>query len=82
MEATEINGWDDAAWFKRWLELARESQDENSEPPKTEEDEAGPQQEASPAEKREFAPPFAEWNFSVRECALLNLPRGVVASIT
>jgi hypothetical protein len=82
MEATEINGWDDAAWFKRWLELAREPQDENVDEPKTEEDEAEPQDEASPSERSEFAPPFAEWNFSVREGALLNLPRGVAASIT
>jgi hypothetical protein len=76
----ETEDWNESPWFIEWLEMARRKQSEDSGHPESE-DCQKQDDELKISDPREFAPPFAEWNFSLRESAMMHIRQTVLALI-
>jgi hypothetical protein len=77
----ETEDWNDSPWFREWLEMARGKQGEKNGPSESDDCKEHRDNDSKGSESREFAPPFAEWNFSLRENAMMRLPPSVLALI-
>jgi hypothetical protein len=75
----ETDDWKEAPWFKDWLKMAREKQVETGDHSESDGHKEHREGDSKPSEQREFAPPFGEWNLSLREHAMMRLPKGVLA---
>ncbi|MDB6067071.1 MAG: hypothetical protein JWR26_3279 [Pedosphaera sp.] len=69
----KLNEWDQSAWFKNWMELARRSDASLAL------SESQPNRLREAAEKarqgmKTFIPPSSEWNFSMHESTAMRLP--------
>ena len=74
MEMNE-NAWDDSAWFQRWLEMAREQQEQENNNFNTPNSVTEPEKGPAALKAAAFMPPYGDWNFTLRELAMLDLPR-------
>ncbi|MDB6108904.1 MAG: hypothetical protein JWR69_654 [Pedosphaera sp.] len=77
----ETEDWNESPWFTEWLEMARGKEGEKGGNPESGDSEPQRDNESKTCDPREFAPPFAEWNFSLRENAMMRIPRSVLALI-
>lgn|GEM_PF-2706306 len=75
MQASECE-WDESDWFNQWLEMARRQQTGDG---SSDSDQQGNNSDADSRECSEFAPPFGEWNLSLRDSNILSFP--LVASL-
>jgi hypothetical protein len=77
----ETEDWNESPWFREWLEMAREKKSDKNAHAESEDHNGQRDNEAQNSESREFAPPFAEWDFSLRENVMMRLPQSVLALI-